>query len=105
MSKKTKPRKKRYALSKHHARAHVREFVDFDYLDKLSKAELDFLEKFSREYYQATFKNTHRDLHNRQAARRDVYGANNARRRDMWNKFLRAGGDPIDLSYDEETEE
>jgi hypothetical protein len=86
-------KKKRYGLSPYTTRKHAKEFVDFDYLAKLTPRELDWLDKFSREYYQTAFKNTHRDLHNSQTERRELYNTNNARRRDVWTQFTRTGSD------------
>jgi len=92
------PKKKRYGLSPWTTRRNAREFVDFNYLDKLSEEELDWLDKFSREYYQASFKNTDEDKHGTQEQRRDVYRNNNYRNNDIWNKGDRSPEDYTDIS-------
>lgn len=86
--------KKRYGLSKAHTKKKAREFVDQDYIDKLSEEEKDWLDKFNREYYQNSFsKNDEENFHKKGEERRKAYGRENARNRDMWNKFDRSPGD------------
>lgn len=61
-----------------------------DYLAKLSPQELEWLARFSREYYQVAFTQDSADLHAQGTQeRRDLYNADNARRRDVWNNLRR----------------
>jgi hypothetical protein len=89
---------KRYGLQPDRAPKKSREMIDFDYLDKLSDEELDWLDKFSREYYNDAF--THADpLHEKGSEeRRKRHRTNNERRRDIWNNLQRAPYDYTDSS-------
>lgn len=91
--KKSKP-KKRHGLSKNHARRKVRDFLDFDYLSQLSDSELDFLNKFSLEYYNCRFDKPANDLH---PDRKTCSRLNDSRQRDMWTQFNRLPDDFTDL--------
>ena len=91
-----------YGLSRRHTRKKSRDFNDFDYIDKLTDAEKQWLDKFSREYYQNQFTNTRRDKHSRQEQRRQCYSNENSRQRDVWNQFFRVPGDPSELPLDDE---
>ncbi len=92
----------RYGLSRRHTRKHARDYVDQDYIEKLSEKEKDWLDKFNREYYQNKFSNTAADLHDTKEEKRVCYGAENARFRDMFTKFYRVPGDTTTISNDEE---
>jgi hypothetical protein len=46
---------KRYGLSKRFTRKASRDFVDFDYVHKLTPQDADWLSKFSQEYYQGDY--------------------------------------------------
>ncbi len=94
-----------YGLSKRHTRRKSRDFNDFDYVDKLSPTEKAWLDKFAREYYQNQFTNTRKDKHARQEQRRQCYGTENARQRDMWNQHDRVDMDPAGIGDDEESKE
>ncbi len=75
----------------------VREFMDFDYLAKLTPEELEFLNKFADEFYDNHFKNNETDLHPAKSAdRKRCYDTENARNRDMWNRFYRIDKDEDD---------
>lgn len=89
-------KKVRSGLLKHHTRKDAREFIDFDYLGKLSEAELDWLNKFSQEYYQRRFDedSTATKEDKREAAQRE-----NERNRDIWNTGHR---DPLEADIDEQ---
>ena len=91
-------------MSRRHTRKHARDFLDYDYVDKLSEKDRAWLEKFSREFYQINFTNTRKDKHARQADRRRCYNDDNARRRDMWNNLLRAPFDLADILVEDEDE-
>lgn len=73
-------------------RRNVREMTDFDYVHKLSEEEADWLEKFANEYYSANFSKIS-NFHVTDEQRRKCYNANNARQRDLWNRFMREMGD------------
>jgi hypothetical protein len=95
-----KPTPPNVGLSKQHTRRNAREFVDFDYADKLSPEELKFLEQFSREFYQSDLRRP--KLHTSPEDKRKIYSANNARNRDMWNQFQRLPNDPTEHMADDE---
>lgn len=91
----TKKKRKRevnneFGLYKELVRKSVRDFVDFDYLDKLDDRSREFLAKFSAEYYQSRFKNDGSDLLPQGSPERTKqYADNNARNRDSWNALDR----------------
>lgn len=60
------------------------EYMDYDYLDKLSVVDKDFLDKFSREYYKGSFEHDDRDLDNSPEAKKASYDSNNQRNRDLY---------------------
>ena len=68
-----------------------RELLDFDYLDKLSKEELEWLAKYCYEEYMA---NPDPDAENS----KEIYDANNARNRDIFNVFKRVGNNITEAS-------
>lgn len=108
MTTETKPPKRKYGLSRQHTRRAARDFLDFDYIEKLAAtdpAALEWLERFAREYYQSRFTNTDKDLHNTKELKRREYGENNARVRDMWNNFYRVPGDGALIQDDDEGED
>lgn len=83
-------------------RKSTKDYVDIDYYNSLSDSEKQFMDQFVREYYHACFSKTGDDLHPTEK-RREIYGANNARNRDMFSKWDRVDGDCSDLpSYDED---
>jgi hypothetical protein len=82
----TEKRKKRLGLNKSSVKNGARECVDFDYLDKLTSEELDFLDKFCREEYNNDL--THEQPLNRPPFNR-LYNQHNARNRDIWNQGQR----------------
>jgi hypothetical protein len=99
-----KPRK--YGLSKNHTRKNAREFVDFDYVEKLSDEEREFLERFSREFYQGgPRKGDPNAVHATDEQRKATYRANNERNRDVWNKFQRLPLDMSDCVVDPDSED
>jgi hypothetical protein len=58
-----------------------KEYIDYDYLHKLSPAELKFLDQFSEEYYEANgYKYAHPMLD-----KKAMGNLNNQRRRDILN--------------------
>lgn len=90
MTSKTKRRDKHLSLNPACIKYAARDFVDFDYIAKLSPEEKDWLNKFSDEYYQASFKKGEQPLHKTPEERRAVYATDNARRRDLYANFQRA---------------
>ena len=63
------------------AKKKLKGMVDYDYLDKLSEEEKKWLDKFSSEYYGANLKNKNLSAEER----KQIFDANNARNRDLWN--------------------
>lgn len=61
------------------------ELIDQDYLDKLSKEELEWLNKFNKETISASFnqENPRKNLHKTKKLRKECYDRNNARNRDV----------------------
>lgn len=60
------------------------ELIDQDYLNKLSPKELDWLDKFNKEFIGASLdsENPKKNLHKTKKLRKDCYDKNNARNRD-----------------------
>lgn len=59
--------------------------IDFDYLDKLSPEEKDWLNRFMEEYNGTNFAHPGELLHKDKEEQRKLYGKNNASRRDLVN--------------------
>lgn len=64
------------------------ELIDYDYLDKLSDKELEWLDKFTGEWAGAALDTEHprRNLHKNKKLRKDCYDRNNARNRDVLSR-------------------
>lgn len=63
------------------------ELIDFDYIDKLSDKEKQWLNKFTEEYVVASFKKErHKNLHKNKKLKKSIYDANNARNRCIYTK-------------------
>ena len=62
-------------------RRNIREFLDFDYLDKLTEEEKAFLDDFSKGHYSADFRET--KIFKDEAVRRKIYKTNNDRNADL----------------------
>ena len=60
------------------------ELFDYDYLDKLDPKEAAWLSKFNEEYIGANLNHKGKKLHTKKAQRRDCFGRNNARNRDIY---------------------
>jgi len=97
-------KKSRPALTNY--RRNIKEMLDFDYTASLSNEHLDYLEKFAKEYYGAKFSPAN-NLHDTPEMRRKTYTSNNARQRDLWNRFFREWGDcnGAELTLEDEGEE
>lgn len=90
------------------------ELIDYDYLDKLSPEEKEWLNRFSEEFHGANFlksKNGNystKNIHRTKKQRKDCYDRNNARNRDVYsitksNDMLKDVSTKLDLfdqSYD-----
>lgn len=105
-SKKEKNRRskvKRPALQQKYTHRLRQETLDYDYLDKLSEAELDWLNKFTEEYQNAGFKQDGTDIDKTATGRKASYDRNNARNRCLYghlkNKSDRVNNKKL-LNYD-----
>jgi hypothetical protein len=77
-------RKKLYHLSKWRLPKNLRWLHDFDYINKLSPAERNWLNKFIKEYYDGNVKKGDLDaLHNTTKLRKDCYNRKNLQNRDL----------------------
>lgn len=65
------------------------ESIDFDYLEKLSKEDLDWLNRFMEEYNNASFK--HDTIDGAVETRRKSYRTNNYRNRDIFSRAKAQG--------------
>lgn len=80
------------------------EYLDMDYIDKLSESEKEFLNKFSEEWVNASFKKTpngnysRKNLHTTKAQRKECYDRNNARNR-CTHSIARATGLKVNSDY------
>lgn len=63
------------------------EYLDQDYLDKLSPAELEWLDSFMRNYNSAGFKDDGSDVDDSPEARKETYDRNNARNRCLYGNY------------------
>lgn len=79
------------------------EYLDQDYLDKLSPEEKEFLSKFNDEFYGASLekasepKKWRKDLHKTKRLRKDCRDRNNARNRDVLSlQKVKGNLDPLD---------
>lgn len=59
------------------------DLYDFDYLDKLSDKEKEWLNTFSEEFNNANFNHGKKILHKSKLLKKDCYGMNNRRNRDI----------------------
>lgn len=97
---KTKKRKKTpkdTGLKKKYYPKTKRELCDFDYLDKLTDSEREWLNTFMEEYAKAHINHgKKRKLKKHQI--KEVYRQNNARNRDMWNKYQKVDLGEVNIS-------
>lgn len=78
------------------------DLIDYDYLEKLSDKEKEWLNKFSEEYINASFDK--KALHKTKALKKDCYDRNNSRNRDILTRS-KASGQSLYLEDLEDTEE
>ena len=84
-----------------------KKFMDYDYINKLSPEERDWLKNFSASFYglpssektNPIFKQTD------QETRRALWRDDHARRRDIWNNGIRIGLNELPLYREEHGEE
>lgn len=62
------------------------EFIDYDYLNKLSEEELDYLNSFTEEYINANFNHSGERIHKTKLEELDSYSRNNSRNRCIYTK-------------------
>lgn len=67
------------------------ELIDYDYINKLSEEEKDWLNRFTEEFVGANFNHSGEILHDSKELKRDCYGKNNARNRDILTKMKASG--------------
>lgn len=81
-----KSRIKHVGLIKKYYPRTKRDLVDFDYIEKLSEAEKQWLSSFMEEYAKAHLNHPENKIHKKKYAK-SIFAANNARNRDVWGKF------------------
>lgn len=63
------------------------EYVDYDYLDRLSEKELQYLSNFTEEYLRGNFQHPKgKKIHRSKAKRKSCYANNNSRNRDILSR-------------------
>lgn len=67
------------------------EFLDIDYVDKLSEEEKEFLHRFMEEEVNASFSNTNKDINKTKEEKRAIYNKNNARNRCLYSNKKATG--------------
>lgn len=90
-----------YGLHKHKHRKYAREFVDQDYIEKLDRSDLDWLDTFNKEYYGNQFKKSNQ-VHSPEQ-KKAIGQVNNERRRDVY-ALQRCSG-KLQFNGDEDIEE
>lgn len=73
----------------------IKKYVDYDYIDRLSENDKDWLARFSTEYYKNYFEKGVEHLHKTAEDRTKCYAVGNSARRDISNN-------PTILSYNSE---
>ena len=67
------------------------ELVDYDYIDKLSEAEKDWLNRFTEEYTNAKFNHDGKKIQKSKKYTKDSYDRNNSRNRDILTRVKASG--------------
>lgn len=101
-SKSVRDRTKYPGLTKKANRWNIQHYMDFDYLDKLSDKEKEFLSQFATEHYSADFRGD-ATLIKGKKKRREIYNNNNARNRDLYSLAQGYGGIESFIKYNPET--
>lgn len=87
MSKKKSNKKEYFGLKKKYQPRSKRKFIDYDYIDKLTEKEKEWLSKFTDEYYSSNVHlNDKKALHKSDKLRKDCYNRDNQIRRDVYAK-------------------
>ena len=60
------------------------EFIDFDYTEKLSPKEKEFLSNFNEEWLSGNFNHKGKKFHKTKKEKKTCYDRNNARNRDVY---------------------
>ncbi len=77
------------------------EYLDYDYLDQLSPDELAWLNKFTEESNNASFKNDGTDLITDPVTRKAIYDNNNARNRCLYGQIKSKVANTKLLNYED----
>jgi len=77
------------------------EFLDADYLDKLSEKELDWYARFIAEDNNANFNHPGKQIIKSKKTIREIYQKNNARNRDLYGLIRNKVGATKLLNYDD----
>lgn len=72
------------------------ELIDYDYINKLSEEEKEWLNAFTEEYVNANMNHDGKKIHNTKKLKRDCYNRNNSRNRCIWTK-AKASGSGVNL--------
>lgn len=67
------------------------DLIDYDYIDKLSDKEKEWLNSFTEEYTCANFNHKGKKLHKTKALKKDCYNRNNQRNRCILTKSKASG--------------
>lgn len=85
VSRKKRDAAKHPGLNKHFFSKIKQEYHDYDYINKLSDKEKDWLSNFTEEYLGANLKHKGKKLHKTDELRKDCYRKNNYRQRDLYS--------------------
>lgn len=80
----------------------AREYLDQDYIDKLSDKDKQWLSNFNEEWLSANFNHQGKVLHKSKEKKREIYNRNNARNRDTMSILKQRGHivQPNDLAVE-----
>jgi hypothetical protein len=67
------------------------DLIDYDYVNKLSEKDKAWLNKFTEEYTNASFKKTSKPIQKTKAQRKDAYDRNNSRNRCIYTRAKASG--------------
>lgn len=84
-------RVKNPGLKKHYHSRIRQEYFDYDYIDKLSEKEKEWLNSFTEEELAANFNHKGKKLNKTKAQKRKKYNENNARNRCIYSNKRAAG--------------